>query len=112
MFGFVVTSFVHIGGVLLTFSYLIVPAVCGNYLASKLRPRLLIGWTVATLASIVSLVVTPVLDLPVGAAIVCALGIALVLVAGLARFVHTSNTNSPAQAGTSMAPNGRMKYRE
>ncbi|MGC8988702.1 MAG: metal ABC transporter permease [Verrucomicrobiia bacterium] len=112
MFGFVVTSFVHIGGVLLTFSYLIVPAVCGNYLAAKLRPRLLIGWTVATVASIVSLAVTPVLDLPVGAAIVCALGIALVLVAGLAHFVSAAGTNNTTRGGTCAAPGGSTEYHE
>src|SRR6266550_4255287 len=42
MFGWVVTSFVQIGGVLLVFSYLIVPAVCANFLATRLRSMLLI----------------------------------------------------------------------
>ena len=36
LFGLVVTSFVRIAGVLLVFSYLIVPAVCGINLARKL----------------------------------------------------------------------------
>ena len=40
LFGVVVTSFVQIGGVLMIFSYLIVPAVCANFLAESLRaPR-------------------------------------------------------------------------
>jgi len=79
LFGFVVTSFVHLGGVLLTFSYLIVPAICANYLAGSLGARLAIGWGVATGASLLGLYVTPKLDLPVGATIVCALGAVLAL---------------------------------
>jgi zinc/manganese transport system permease protein len=79
MFGWVVTSFVQIGGVLLVFSFLIVPAVCANFLADKLGPKLLIGWATATLASVAGLYGSYVLDLPTGAAIVCTLGVALIL---------------------------------
>src|SRR5438105_15445308 len=46
LFGLVVTSFVRIAGVLLVFSYLIVPAVCGINLACGTRARLLLGWVV------------------------------------------------------------------
>src|SRR5262249_19242340 len=55
MFGWVVTSFVQIGGVLLVFSYLIVPAVCANFLATRLRMLMLIGWGIATIASLAGL---------------------------------------------------------
>ncbi len=79
MFGWVVTSFVQIGGVLLVFSFLIVPAVCANFLADGLKAKLLIGWMTATLASVAGLYVSYALDLPTGAAIVCTLGVALVL---------------------------------
>lgn len=78
MFGWVVTSFVQIGGVLLVFSFLIVPAVCANFLADSLRARLLIGWATATGASVAGLYASYALDLPTGAAIVCALGLVLV----------------------------------
>jgi len=86
LFGVVVTNFVRIGGVLMIFSYLIVPAVCANLLANSLRVRLLIGWLTATLASIVGLYVSYKMDLPTGAAIVCALGAALVLAGAAGRF--------------------------
>ncbi len=86
LFGFVVTSFVHIGGVLMIFSYLIVPAVCANLLAQSLRLKLLIGWLTATLASIVGLYVSYENDLPTGASIVCSLGLALLLVGVASRF--------------------------
>jgi zinc/manganese transport system permease protein len=87
LFGLVVTSFVQIGGVLLVFSYLIVPAVCANFLAETLGRRLVIGWAAATLGSIVGLYGSYSLDLPTGAAIVCALGMTLLL-AGAAAWVR------------------------
>ena len=79
MFGWVVTSFVQIGGVLLVFSFLIVPAVCANFLTEAFGAKLLIGWAVATVASVAGLYASYALDLPTGAAIVCTLGIALIL---------------------------------
>jgi zinc/manganese transport system permease protein len=85
LFGLVVTSFVQIGGVLLVFSYLIVPAVSANFLANKLSSLLVIGWITATVASLVGLYSSYKMDLPTGAAIVCALGTALLLVGIYAR---------------------------
>ena len=55
VFGLVVTSFVSIAGVLLVFSYLIVPAVCGINLATRIGHRLLIGWMIAWLGGIAGL---------------------------------------------------------
>jgi len=78
-FGLVVTSFVRIAGVLLVFSYLIVPAVCGINLARKLGARLLIGWIIALLGGIGGLFFSYWGDLPSGAAIVCTFGGILVL---------------------------------
>jgi zinc/manganese transport system permease protein len=80
LFGFVVTSFVHIGGVLMIFSYLIVPAVCASLLGQSLGVRMVIGWLTATIASMAGLYVSYKNDLPTGASIVCALGAALLLV--------------------------------
>jgi zinc/manganese transport system permease protein len=85
LFGFVVTSFVRIGGVLMIFSYLIVPAVCANFLADSLGTRLTIGTITASVASIAGLYASYALDLPSGAAIVCALGVALLVSSVLAR---------------------------
>jgi zinc/manganese transport system permease protein len=84
LFGLVVTSFLQIGGVLLVFSYLIVPAVCASFLADSLRARLAIGWLTATVASAGGLFASYQLDLPTGAAVVCALGGALLLLAVVA----------------------------
>lgn len=82
LFGLIVTSFVQVGGVLMVFSYLIVPAACGTYLANSLPVRLAIGWLVATLASVGGLYASFKLDMPTGAAIVCVLGLIL-LVTGI-----------------------------
>ena len=88
LFGLVVTSFVQIGGVLLVFSYLIVPAVCANFLARRLRTMMFIGWITATVSSVAGLFASYELDLPTGAAVVCVLGLALLLTAGAARFLR------------------------
>jgi len=85
LFGIVVTSFVQVGGVLLVFSYLIVPAVCATFLAQRLGAMLLIGWLVATGSGVAGLFVSYKMDLPTGAAIVCALGVALLFVGWVAK---------------------------
>src|SRR5207237_9179379 len=79
-FGLVVTIFVRIAGVLLVFSYLIVPAVCGINLARGTRARLLLGWIIATIGGIAGLFWSFYGDLPSGAAIVCTFGALLVIV--------------------------------
>jgi zinc/manganese transport system permease protein len=80
VFGLVVTSFVRLAGVLLIFSYLIVPAVCGINLAARIGNRLLIGWIVALIGGIGGLFLSYWWDLPSGAAIVCTFGGLLVLI--------------------------------
>jgi len=92
LFGLVVTSFVHIGGVLLVFSYLVVPAVCATYLVNSIPARFAVGWALATGASVVSLFITAKVDLPIGAAIVCVLGVVLVLVVLCTRFLRRRST--------------------
>ncbi len=79
-FGFVVTGFVRIAGVLLIFTYLIVPAVCGINLAGTFRNRLLIGLLIGLIGGVLGLFLSFRFDLPSGAAIVCTLGGLLILV--------------------------------
>src|SRR5437867_3549915 len=76
-FGVVVTSSVRIAGVLLVFSYLIVPALAGIILANRVGARLSIGWAFGTLVSVGAMVASATLDLPTGATVVCAFGLAL-----------------------------------
>jgi zinc/manganese transport system permease protein len=84
IFGLVVTSFVRIAGVLLVFSYLIVPAVCGITLVQRTTNRLLIGWFIALLGGVAGLFLSYWWDLPSGAAIVCTFGALLILVSVVA----------------------------
>ena len=88
LFGVVVTSFVQIGGVLMIFSYLIVPAVCANFLAESLRGRLAIGLLVAMVSSVAGLYASFEFNWPTGAAVICALGAALLLTAGAAQWLR------------------------
>jgi zinc/manganese transport system permease protein len=81
-FGVVVTSSVAIAGVLLVFSFLIIPAAIGVMFASSLPRQLAIGWIVGTLTSAAGLAASFAFDLPTGAAMVCAFGGALAI-AGL-----------------------------
>src|SRR5580765_4343777 len=98
LFGLVVTTFVHIGGVLLVFSYLIIPAVCANFLARRLVPLLVIGCAVSTVGSVTGLYCSYVFNWPIGAAIVCVLGVAMVLAIVVAR-IRKSPATIPSPHG-------------
>ena len=84
-FGVVVTSSVRIAGVLLVFSYLIVPALAGIILGTRVGARLLIGWAFGTAVSVIALVASAALDLPTGATVVCAFGLALLILGLVAK---------------------------
>ena len=106
-FAVVVVSFVRVAGVLLTFAYLIVPAVCGVMLAESWKQRLMIGWGIATAASLVGLWASYRLDLPTGAAIVCACGLALIVVsvvASVQRASRRSRERAIPRAATNPLP--------
>ncbi len=85
-FGFVVTSSVSIAGVLLVFSYLVIPSVVAVLFAEGIGARLFIGWTVGTLVSATGVSISYFRDLPSGPVIVVTFGAFLAL-AGLAHFV-------------------------
>ena len=84
-FGVVVTSSVRIAGVLLVFSYLIVPTLAANLLGGSVPKRLAIAWTFGTLVSVVAMLTSAIFDLPTGATVVCAFGLILLLLAVTAR---------------------------
>lgn len=78
-FAMVVTSSVRIAGVLLVFSYLIVPAAIAGLLAKGIRPRLLLAWVLGVLITAAGLAASWAWDLPTGPAIVAAFGAAIAL---------------------------------
>src|SRR5690242_8687061 len=83
-FGVVVTSSVTTAGVLLVFSFLIVPAVIGSMFSPAVPVVLAIAWSTGILASALGLAGSFVLDLPTGAAMVVAFVLMLAL-AGLVK---------------------------
>jgi zinc/manganese transport system permease protein len=76
-FALVVTSSVRIAGVLLVFSYLIVPALAGILVGGGVAMRLLVGWGFGTLVSVIAMLASAIFDLPTGATVVCAFGATL-----------------------------------
>jgi len=90
-FGLVVTSSVRIAGVLLVFSYLIVPSAVGALLTRSVGGRLLIGWGLGLVMSALGLTASYVWDLPTGATVVTTFGALLALVAlglGVRALIH------------------------
>ncbi|MFQ5580753.1 MAG: metal ABC transporter permease [Nitrospiria bacterium] len=88
-FGLVVTSSVALAGVLLVFSFLIVPALISLMLAKNIISRLWIGWGIGLLASLFGLATSVAWDTPTGASIVCAFGL-LFFFPAIGRFVWQS----------------------
>jgi zinc/manganese transport system permease protein len=80
-FGVVVTSSVRIAGVLLVFSYLIVPALAGTAFGGTIATRLGIGWAFGTLVSVLGMSASALFDLPTGATVVCVFGFTLLVFA-------------------------------
>jgi zinc/manganese transport system permease protein len=78
-FGLVVTSSVALAGVLLVFSFLIIPAAIGVLYADTLVRQLAIGWLAGAMTSAAGIAISFALDLPTGATMVCAFGAALAI---------------------------------
>jgi zinc/manganese transport system permease protein len=88
-FGFVVTRSVAIAGVLLVFCYLIVPSVGGILFSGRIGTRLVIGWIMGTVVSMLGMYFSVQFDLPTGATIVCTFGLALALMAAVRPLVRS-----------------------
>src|SRR6202171_1194976 len=98
-FGVVVASSVSIAGVLLVFSFLIVPAVIGFVFSTDVRVVLPIAWGAGIVAAAAGLTGAYALDLPTGAAMVTAFMLVLVL-AGITKalaFVGAKERRSNAR---------------
>ncbi|MBD3869336.1 MAG: metal ABC transporter permease, partial [Acidobacteria bacterium] len=78
---FVITSSVAIAGVLMVFSFLVIPAVIANLFARRIGARLAIGWSVGIAACLAGLAGSYRLDMPSGPAVVTSLGVTLILAA-------------------------------
>jgi zinc/manganese transport system permease protein len=84
-FGVVITLAVPIAGVLMVFSFLVVPAVIANLFVEDKRRLALIAWGTGALASLLGLWVSYTKDLPTGPLIVCMYGLLLLVAVGVRR---------------------------
>ncbi|HEY8207074.1 MAG TPA: metal ABC transporter permease [Myxococcaceae bacterium] len=78
-FGVVIASSVQMAGVLLVFSFLIVPAVFSALFSTRLGVRLALAYGLGAVVSAAGLWSSFKFDLPTGAAVVVTFGVALVL---------------------------------
>ena len=84
-FGVVITLAVPIAGVLMVFSFLVVPAVIANLFTADKRQLTIIAWSSGALASILGLWLSYTKDLPTGPLVVCMYGLLLIVAAVLRR---------------------------
>ncbi len=88
-FSIVVVKAVAIGGIFVVFAFLIAPASIAALFGSTWKSKVLISWGAGFIGSVLGIVISYQYDLPNGPAIVCALGLCLVL-AGLFNRLVTS----------------------
>lgn len=86
-FGVVVTSAVEVAGVLLVFTYLVVPSVCGAIWADGIGARLAVGWAMGAVVTLLGAAASFRWDLPTGATIAVTFGASLALAALIRRVV-------------------------
>lgn len=77
----VVTASVQVAGVLLVFTFLVLPAVVGIILTESPRRQLATAWITGGGASVAGSMLSYRLDMPTGATIICLAGLILVAVA-------------------------------
>ncbi len=70
LFGVVITSSVHVAGVLQVFVFLIVPSVMSTLYFKTIRARLIGGWIFAMILSVIGMWLSYIFDFPSGAFIV------------------------------------------
>lgn len=88
-FGVVITSSVAIAGVLLVFSYLVIPAVIAVMFADRTGPRIAIAWTVGAVVSVGGMPVAYHANVHYEPTVVASLAVLLIL-AGFAHAVRES----------------------
>jgi len=79
-FGLIMVHAVRIGGILLVFAFLIIPASISALLARSWAIRIVIAWAVGLAVSTAGLVLSWKLDILCGPLVVCLLGLALVAI--------------------------------
>ena len=78
-FALMVTQSVSIAGVLVVFSYLIIPGACALLFAGRFGSQLVLAWVVAGVTTVLGLALSAVGDMPTGPSLVSSFGAVLVL---------------------------------
>ena len=100
LFGVVVTSSVAIAGVLVVFSFLVIPAVIAFLFTASTVRLLTIAWTSGTAATLLGLYVSYVSDMPTGPVVVCAFAVVLILAFVVRRLLNTLLVRRESTVGT------------
>ena len=95
-FGLMITVSVSLAGVLMVFSYLVAPAIIALAHSSRWSQRILFAWSVGVVASALGLYSSYQWDLPSGPAIVCVLGLFLVVFALYRGLRHARTPEQPS----------------
>ncbi|MGI8782518.1 MAG: iron chelate uptake ABC transporter family permease subunit [Acidobacteriota bacterium] len=109
-FGVVITKSVAVVGVLLVFSYLVVPAVIAQMWSDTVRGRLLFGWLVAIVASTLGIVWSFYSDYPTGPAVVVMLGLFLIASSIAYYILHAANKTRALASVAAMAVFGMLFF--
>jgi zinc/manganese transport system permease protein len=80
-FGLVITSSVAVAGVLLVFSFLVVPAVVAFMFREAMGARIAVAWVVGTVCSAAGMLLSYYGDLPTGPSVVASFAVLLVVAA-------------------------------
>ncbi len=70
LFGVVITSSVGVAGILLVFSFLVVPALMSMQIVKSIKGQLVVGWLLGAILCLIGIGVSYKFDLPSGAVIV------------------------------------------
>jgi zinc/manganese transport system permease protein len=87
-FAIVITTSVEVAGVLLVFTFLVTPAIMAMLLTKDFGKQLVFGWIAGTIASILGLILSYILDFPSGPAVVVTYSILLVFWASILNFLQ------------------------
>ncbi len=94
-FGVVITVAVPVAGVLLVFTFLVVPAVIAFLFTRRTMYLMTISWAASAIASAIGLAASFRFDLPTGPLIVCVFGLVLLAAGGVRRWLTARETSQP-----------------
>ncbi|MBN2135840.1 MAG: metal ABC transporter permease [Acidobacteria bacterium] len=90
-FSFVVTSSVKVAGILLVFSYLVIPAIAAMFFMKSISGKLIFGWIFGSIGSLLGVIFSAKYDFPTGASIIAVLAMMFIVTVIVQRIVNRLN---------------------